>query len=88
MWRLGRQRKIFQLAAIQVVKTEVSEQGPKAGKLLLDDTPIEKTGKQTEGAAWIPNNLAQRITIFDLCVDSVSLSPSSARATPQSGCDP
>ena len=50
MWRLGRQRKIFQLAAIQVVKTEVSEQGPKAGKLLLDDTPIEKTGQQIEGS--------------------------------------
>ena len=47
---LGRQRKIFQLAAIHVVKTEVSEQGPKAGKLLLDDTPIEKTGQQIEGS--------------------------------------
>ena len=50
MRRLGRQRKMFQLAAIQVVKTEVSEQGPKAGKLLLDDTPIEKTGQQIEGS--------------------------------------
>ena len=79
---------MFQLAAIQAVKTEVSEQGPKAGKLLLDDTPIEKTGKQTEGAAWIPNNLAQRITIFDLCVDSVSPSPSFGSGNSWKQCDP
>jgi len=41
--------KRFRLVAVQVVKDEVSKQGP-AGKLLLDDTPIEKTGQQIEGS--------------------------------------
>ena len=68
--------KRFRLVAVQVVKDDVSKQGLKQGKLPLDDTPIEKTGKQIEAADWIPKNLAQRITIFDFCVDSVSPSPS------------
>ena len=80
--------KRFRLVAVQVVKDEVSKQGLKQGKLPLDDTPIEKTGKQIEAADWIPKNLAQRITIFDLCVDSLSPSPSFVSGNSSGGCDP
>jgi SRSO17 transposase len=42
----------FHRAAIQVVKDEVEKQGIKHGKLVIDDTLLEKTGEEMEGVGW------------------------------------
>src|SRR5712691_5109307 len=42
----------FHRAAIRVVKDEVAKQGIKHGKLVIDDTLLEKSGEEMEGVGW------------------------------------
>ncbi len=42
----------FHCAVIQVVKDEVAKQNIKHGTLIIDDTFLEKSGEEMEGAGW------------------------------------
>src|SRR5437773_8984414 len=75
MWMMGLHAKRFRLAAVWL-SGRGQQTGAEAGNLPPDDMPVEKTEADRGSRVVLPQNLARRITIFDLSVDSVSLSPS------------
>ncbi len=60
----------FHRAAIQVVKDEIAKQGIKHGKLVIDDTLLEKSGEEMEGVGWYWDNSQGRHVLAHNLVSS------------------